>query len=89
MSNVTNQHDKAWQEPKDMENDNSLSVTYAINMKMNDRSQSRVSNFNVYTDADNTKRDKKQRRESGGEKKKNVRGHRVENKGKWFSFKCK
>ena len=63
MSNVRNQHNKAWQEPKDMENDNSLSVTYAINMKMNDRSQSRVSNFNVYTDADNRKRDKKQRRE--------------------------
>ena len=46
-----------------MENDNSLSVIYAIHMKMNDRSQSRVSNFNVYTDADNRKRDKKQRRE--------------------------
>ena len=42
-----------------MENDNSLSVIYAIHMKMNDRSQSRVSNFNVYTDADNRERDKK------------------------------
>ena len=71
-----------------MENDNSLSVIYAIHMKMNDRSESRVSNFNVYTDADNRERDKKQRRESGGEKKKNVRGHRVENKLQWFSFKC-
>lgn len=72
-----------------MENDNSLSVTYAIHMKMNDRSQSRVSNFYVYTDADNRKRDKKTKeRDSGGEKKKNVRGHPVENKRKWFSFKC-
>ena len=34
-----------------MENDNSLSVIYAIHMTMNDRCQSRVSNFNVYTDA--------------------------------------
>ena len=70
-----------------MENDNSLSVIYAIHTKTNDRSQSRVSNnFNVYTDADNRERDKKQRRESGGEK--IVRGHRVENKLQWFSFKC-
>ena len=42
-----------------MENDNSLSVIYAIHMKMNDKSQNRVSNFNVYTDADNRERDKK------------------------------
>ena len=74
MSNVTNQHNKAWQEPKDMENDNSLSVTYAINMKMNDRSQSRVSNFNVYTDADNRKRDKKQRREIAAVRKRKMLG---------------
>ena len=38
MSNVTNQHNKVWKKPEDMENDNSLSVIYAIHMKMNDRS---------------------------------------------------
>ena len=42
-----------------MENYNSLSVIYAIHMKMNDRSQSRVSNFNVYNEADNRVRDNK------------------------------
>ena len=57
-----------------MENDNSLSVTYAIHMKMNDRSQSRVSNFNVYTDADNRKRDKKQRREIAALRKRKMLG---------------
>ena len=52
-----------------MENDNSLSVTYAINMKMNDTSQSRV-----YTDADNRKRDKKQRREIAALRKRKMLG---------------
>ena len=57
-----------------MENDNSLSVIYAIHIKMNDRSQSRVSNFNVYTDADNRERDKKQRRERQQTKETNLDG---------------
>ena len=57
-----------------MENDNSLSVKYAIHLKMNDRSQSRVSNFNVYTEADNRERDKKQRRERQQTKETNFDG---------------
>ena len=57
-----------------MENDNSLSVIYAIHMTMNDRCQSRVSNYIVYTDADNRERDKKQRREIAAVRKRKMLG---------------
>ena len=61
-----------------MENYNSLSVIYAIHMKMNDRSQSRVSNFNVYNEADNRVRDKKKnKREREKTKERNFDGKKL------------